>query len=312
MTALRRYLFVVVAVCVAFAAGIALGNGPLQGESGGDGSVSFAAANAKLGDEVRALRRAEAFDTALGSVSRPALLRGRLAGTSVGLFVLPGVSPGAVKALTTAVVTAGGDVAVVARLSASLVDPGKKTYVDSVATSSLEGAGDLKAAAALSTYPRIGALLARAYTGSSDALAVDDEATRIDAQLRGAKLVSIAEPLQRRASAVVVLTAGDHGTEESVYAAHTIEVQLVDALAHGADGLLVAGPGPASSRGGLISDVHASTAMRTAVATLDVLDLPDGKLAAVAALAAAVNGQPGAWGMRGGAPAVPPGFASGG
>ncbi len=312
MTSLRRYIFAVVAVCVAFAAGIALGNGPLQGRSGGDQPVSFAAANARLGNQLRALQRVHSFDTALGTASGPGLLQGRLDGTSVGVFVLPGVPAGTVAAVTKAVALAGGEVVVLAHLSPTLVDPGKKTYVDSVATNSLKGLVDLKPAAALSTYPRIGTLIARAYTGTSAAPAADDEATRIDAQLRGAKLVALDQPLQRLASAVVVLTPGDHGDRESVYAAHHIEVQVLDALAGRADGLLLAGPQSASDAGGLISDVNASATMTHAVATLNVVDTPAGTVAAVGALAAAVGGQPGAWGMHGSVPAVPPGFASGG
>lgn len=311
MTALRRYVFALVAVCVAFAAGIALGNGPLQGSTGGDNRVSLAAANARLSDQVRTLRRTASFESALGSASRPALLNDRLTGTSVAVFVLPRVPAASVTAVSAALTGAGGEVVVVARVSPTLVDPGRKTYVDSVATSSLKGMADLKAAAALSTYPRIGALLARAYTGSSDALAVDAEATRLDAQLRGAKLVTLQKPLQRRANAVVVLTPGDHGSAQSVYAAHHIEVQMLDALAARADGVLLAGPASASSAGGLIFDLHA-TSTAHAVATLNVLDLPAGAVAAVGALAAAVAGQPGAWGMRGTVPALPPGFAGGG
>ncbi len=312
MIALRRYIFAVVAVCVAFAAGIALGNGPLQGQSGGDQHVSLAAANARLSDRLAGLRRFRAFDTALSSVSRSALLHARLAGQAVGLFVLPGVPDRTVSAMSAALAQAGGEVVVLARLTPTLVDPGKKTYVDSVATGSLRGATDLRSAARSSTYQRIGALIARAYAGAGDALAVDGEAARIDAQLRGARLVSLQQPLQRRASAVVVLTAGDHGSAESVYAAHDIEVQVVDALAGGADGLLLAGPASSSDVGGLVSDVNLSSTMTHAVATLNVIDLPAGVVAAVGALAAAVDGQPAAWGMRGSVPALPPGFASGG
>lgn len=311
MTALRRYLGALVAVCVAFAAGIALGNGPLQGSQGGGDHVSLAAANAQLGDDLRAMRRVQAFETEIGSAARPALLDGRLAGTSVGIFVLPGVAPATVGALVMAVGQAGGEVAVRAKISAALVDPAKKTYVDSVATSSLRGAADLRSAAGLTTYPRIAALMARAYTGTADALAVDDEATRLDAQLRGARLISLVNPLQRRASAIVVLTPGDAGSDGGVYAAHQIELQLIDGLAAHADGLLLAGPVQASISGGLIDGVQHAAAMAHAVATLNVVGTPATPVAVVGGLAAVVAGQPGDWGIHQGVPSVPPGFASG-
>ena len=65
-----------------------------------------------------------------------------------------------------AVADAGGEVVISGHLTRALIDPAKKTYVDSVATNSLHGLKDLESSAALPTYGRIGALLARAYTGS--------------------------------------------------------------------------------------------------------------------------------------------------
>jgi Copper transport outer membrane protein, MctB len=191
-----------------------------------------------------------------------------------------------------------------------LVDPGKKTYVDSVATNSLLGLKDLNSSAALTTYRRIGILLARAYTGSRNKLAVDDEANRIDSQLQGAKLVSLHDPLQRRASAVIVLASGDHGRGNDVYARHPIESQVVDALATDCDGLLLAAPAPASQPGGLIDDVTGSREMTSAIATLNVVNTPAGQTAAVASLVAVIDGQPGTFGMKGDVPVLPPALAT--
>ena len=312
MSGLRRYVGMLATVCVAFAAGIALGNGPLQGESTGDGHVSLTAANAELSAELQAARRVQAFESALGSAARPALLRDRLSRVSVGIFSLPGVAPETVTAVAGAVEEAGGELTVRARISPTLVDPARKTYVDSVASGALEDAADVRALGALSPYARIGALLARAYTGTADEVAVDDEAARLDAQLRGAKLLWLADPLQRRASAVVVLTPGDTGQSGAVYAAHQIELPVLDALAARADGVLLAGPAAASAPGGLILAATQAPSMTHAVATLNALDMPAGPAAAVGGLAAAVSGHPGTWGMRGDVPAVPPGFGSAG
>ncbi|MDX6309801.1 MAG: hypothetical protein QOI06_2847 [Nocardioidaceae bacterium] len=309
MTTVRRYVFAFVAVCAAFAAGIALGNGPLQGTVSAKGdSVSLAHANARLSDEVVALQQDQAFSLALGRVAGPALLSHQLENTAVGVFVLPGIRTATVTGVTRAVTEAGGEVSVLARISPTLVDPGKKAYVDSVATNSLKGVKDLASAASMPTYGRIGTLFARAYTGTSDSLAVDGEATRIDAQLQGARLVSLRQRLQRRASAVIVLAPGDHGAASSVYAAHQIELQLVDAVAAQCDGVLVAAPATSSDSGGLIFQIATSTAMTNAVSTLNVVGTAPGQIAAVGALAASVAGQPGSYGMKGSVPALPPVF----
>jgi copper transport outer membrane protein MctB len=310
MTMLRRYVFAFVAVCLAFAGGVALGNGPLQGSAKVHDDVSLTHANARLSDRIATLRQDQVFSQALGKAAGPALLAGQLKNTSVALFVLPGVTKTTVLGVSQAVAAAGGEIVISGHLSPMLVDPGKKTYVDSVATNSLHGLKDLDSSAALPTYRRIGILLARAYTGSRDKLAVDDEASRIDAQLQGAKLVSLHDPLQRRASAVIVLAAGDHGEGDDIYAQHQIESQVVDALATDCDGLLLAAPAPASQPGGLIDTVSASSEMTNAIATLNVVDTPAGQTASVAALVAVIDGQPGDFGMLGDVPVLPPTLAA--
>lgn len=311
MTMVRRYVFAFVAVCLAFAGGVAIGNGPLRGKTPVSHDVALSATNSRLADQLAALREQQVFTQALGNAAGPALVAGLLKNTSVALFVLPGVAPATVTGVARSVTAAGGEIVVSGHLERTLVDPGKKTYVDSVATNSLHGLRDMAPSAALSTYRRIGALIARAYTGTAGALAVDNEANRIDAQLQGAKLVSLRTPLERRASAVIVLAPGDHGDQNVVYAAHQIESQVVDSLAGASDGLLLAGPASASLPGGLIDTVATSTEVVNAVTTLNVADTAAGQTVAVAALAAAVTGQPGAYGMANGVPALPPGLTAG-
>jgi hypothetical protein len=309
MTMVRRYVFAFVAVCLAFAGGVALGNGPLQGDTPVSSDTTYVQANATLKDRLASLQADQTFTRALDDAAGPALVAGTLKNTSVAILVLPGVAGATVSDVTAAVTAAGGEIVISGHLTQTLVDPGKKTYVDSVATNSLHGLKDLGSAASLSTYQRIGALFARAYTGSGSSLAVDEEATRIDAQLQGAKLLTLRTALERRANAVVVLGPGDHGDSDSVYAVHQIESQIVTMLAGGCDGLLLAGPTTASLPGGLIDTVTSSSG-GTAIATLNVVDTAAGRTVAVAALADALTGQPGTYGMANGIPALPPSLSS--
>ena len=84
------------------------------------------------------------------------------------------------------------------RISADYVNSAKKTYVDTVATTSLRSATDLESVADAETYAQIGALVARAYVGHPAAATFDDEANKIDSELTGAKLVKVDEaPLAR-------------------------------------------------------------------------------------------------------------------
>jgi hypothetical protein len=259
-----------------------------------------------LVDTIRGLRLQQDFSQAVNVRAGRLLLHGQLTNTSVAVFVLPGVSRATVDGVVSSVQQAGGDVSILAHLSPTLVDPAKKTYVDSVATNSLKGMDDLASVVRLSPYARIGALLARAYTGPSDGVAVNDESRRIDAQLRGAKLVELASPLRRRGSAVIVLASAHHGGADWVNIARQIEAPIVDGLASAGDGLLVAGPAAASLSGGLIDVVRTSTLIKHAVATLDVADTPSGRVVAAAALAAAIAGQPGNFGLSAGKVVLPP------
>lgn len=305
MTTIRRYIFAFVAVCAAFAIGIALGNGPLQGDSTTSSSASISRQNALLNQTVADLRREQTFSQAVSAAAGSSLLQGQLTNVSVAVFVLPGVPASTVAGVVKSVNLAGGEVSVLAHLSPTVVDPGKKTYVDSVANNSIKGLEDLSSAASYATYARLGALLARAYTGPSDAVAVNNESRKIDAQLQGAKLVTLSKPLQRRGSGVIVLGNGQRGSADSIFATHQIEVQLVDSLASVADGVLVAAPGGASESGGLISQVAGSSLLTHAVATLNVVDSSAGQVASAAALAAAISGEPRAYGMRGDTVALP-------
>lgn len=312
MRTLRRYVFAFVAVCAAFAAGIALGNGPLQGNGGTGSTAALGDANNQLRGQLAAAHKASVFPRALADASGSVIVHGMLTSQSIGIVVLPGVAKPDVEQAVQAVRDAGGELVWTLTVGTAVLDPTRKTYVDSVSTNTAKGLTDLGSNADASPYTRMGSLLARAYTGPADALAVDNEAIQIDAQLRGAKVVSITPALQRKANGVVVLAPGDHGTgDEAVYAQHQIESQLVTELATRCDGLLLATPAGAAAPGGLLT----SAALRSgpdAFGTLDLLGTPAAGVAEVGGLASVLSGRPGSFGMVNGEPVVPPALIAGG
>lgn len=306
MTALRHYVGLVVATCVALAVGIALGAGPLQGSTPVS-DQSLSKDKAALADTVVSLEAGQTFGSAVSRVAAPSLLKGRLTNSSVAVFALPGVPDSTISGVSSAVQQAGGTVLVTARLSADLIDPHRKTYVDSLSTSAIKGLRDVHPTGA-GPYARFGALLARAYTGHSSSLRFDAEAIRIHDQIQGAKLSSVASTPARRASLVIVLASGDHGTGQDTTARDVIETYLVTALAHGSQALLVAAPANASLPGGLLTAVHATPGLRHHVSTLNVVDSVPGQIAAVYALAGAANGTYGDYGTVQAGVAMPPGL----
>ncbi|HEY7042345.1 MAG TPA: copper transporter [Nocardioidaceae bacterium] len=310
MTALRRWVFPILVALLAFAIGIALGGGPLQTDEGGETDAGLARDKQALQDDVASLRSDRTFDDGLSQALSARLLDKRLEGRSVTLVVLPGIDERSVAATEQDVKLAGADVPVVVRLDDGLLNPGKKTYVDSVATNSLKGASDLASLAGASTYERAGALVARAYAGKGNNADVDDEAARIDSELQGAELVAVDGTPIRRGTFVVVLAPGEHGQDSFTRAQMVIAGDLVTALVHGSDAVVVGSSPTSSQSGGLIDVLTADQDLAsTRLSTINVADSPAGRIALVYALAAAASGAPGHYGVDGDEAVLPPGLA---
>jgi len=310
MSLLRRYAFGILVVAVAFAVGIALGGGPLQETSANDGDL--AERSSELADQVATLEANQRFDEAFGKAASRGLLGGRLQGESVTVVALPGVEESEVSAMTEAIHAAGGSVPATVLVQPDYTDAAKKTYVDSVATNSLRGFETLEASAGSSTYSRIGTVQARAYTGHSGSLTLDDIAVKLDGQLRGAKLVRLEGDLARRGSLVLVLTAGDHGDDEVAQARASIETDLVSALATRSDGVVVVGPATSSLEGGLIDAVRANPDdVPGTVATVNVAGTPAADVTTVYAMKVVAGGNAGNFGVSGDKVVMPPGLVPG-
>ena len=297
MGAVRRYAVTFFVVCVALAAGIALGAGPLQTSASADADASTD--TTALDDRMASLERSRLFDEAVAEVARDAILGAQLDRAAVTVVALPGASETAVTDVSSAVQQAGGLVTVTARVAERLVDPAQKTYTDSVAASSSEHLRDLPKGAD-ETYAQIAALFARAYVGSGDDLLIDDEAVKIDSELRGAKLVTLSGEPKRRGSLVVVVGPGDHGDHDLITAIHLIEVELLAALVAASDAVLLMTPPTGTSAGGLVAATATDPALNSAkLSTLNVSDGAAAAMAAVHALAAAAQGRAGVFGVYG-------------
>jgi hypothetical protein len=307
--AARRAVFPILIALLAFAIGIALGGGPLQDEENGDSTAALERDNTALRDQVAGLRSQAVFDQGLNASLSDRLLAGQLPQRTVTLVVLPGVPAETVSATTQALESAGAQVTVVARLDEDLINPGKKTYVDSVVSASIEGAPDLSKKADHSTYAQAGALLGRAYTAHGSDSEIDDEAAKIDSELRGAKLVSVDGTPLRRGTFVVVLAPGTHGSDSYQTAQMVISHDLVQGLVDGSDATVVASTPTSSSTGGLINVLSADKSLESKrLSTVNVINSASGQTAMVFALAAAATSAPGHYGVEGDEVVLPPGL----
>ncbi len=310
MNTLRRAVFPILIALLAFAIGIALGGGPLHTDEGGDNAAALRRDNAALKDKAAALRSDATFDEGLNQALSSRLLEGQLIKRTITLVVLPGVSNDTVASARQALAAAGAQVAVVARLHEDLIDPGKKTYVDSVVSASIKGAPDLAKLADESPYVRAGALIARAYAGRGSDANIDDEAAKIDSELQGAKLVTVDGTPLRRGSYVVMLAPGLHGSDSYTTAQTVISHDLASALVGGSDAVVVASTPTSSLPGGLIEALGTDKELTSRrLSTINVIDSAAGRIAMVYALAAAAAGAPGQYGLDGDEAVLPPGLA---
>jgi len=307
VTTLRRYVFALFAVCVALAVGIALGTGPLRGSAAQGGEP---AADQDLVDRVQSLEDGQEFAQAVAESSIPGWVDGALPGSAVTVVVLPGVSGDEVEQTREAVASAGGVVVATVDVSSDYLDPAKKTYVQTVAATSMRTAQSLASVSDSDTYEQIGALVARAYVGNKKDASLDDEANKIASELTGAKLVEVAESPTRRGTLTVVLAPGSHGQGAEMDARNTIVGDLVVALADKGNGTVVVTPPSGTESGGVIDalvDDPATGKLR--LSTLNVVDGATADAAMVLALRAAALGEAGHYGvLPDGEIALPPGL----
>ncbi len=308
MSVLRRFVFGLLAVCTALGVGIALCGGPLQGNFVNEGRSTDAPSIA-LRERVAALGHRQLLSDAVTSVAADRLLRAKLTGQTVTVVVLPGVPEVAVTGLTEAVHSAGALTAVVVRLSADLVDPAKKTYVDSVAASSMKNRADVASGRSGETYEQIGALVARAYVGAGGDTAFDEEAAGIDAELQGARLVTVDSTPARRGSLVAVLAPRASAPGEFAVASTVIQARLVATLAAKSAGAVLVAPPPAVPRGLVVSLSGDRRPEGLPLSTLSADVTPATSVLAVYALAAAAASQYGDFGAEGHSVSLPPGLA---
>jgi hypothetical protein len=309
VTAVRRFVFPLFAVCIALAVGIALGSGPLRGTAAEGGEAG--ADDAALAEEVRSLEDSQAFSEAVAEASAPGWVDGVLQAVPVTVVALPGVPADQVERAKQAVADAGGVVAVSLDVSADYVDPAKKTYVETVAETSMRSAESIaEAAAGGETYEQIAALVARAYVGNEQGATLDDEANKIASELTGAKLVTVAEPPIRRGTLTVVLAPGSHGQGAEMDARNTIVGDLVTALATQGKGVVVVTPSSGTEPGGVVDALESDPATKELkVSTLNVDEGATAGAALVLALRAAVDGKAGQYGvLPDGEVALPPGL----
>lgn len=303
----RYHVASLVAVLLALATGIVLGNGPLQ-DAGTTQPLASRADGADAARQAARLDAALSLDDAFAAAAAPGMVAGALRGHAVTVLALPGASPDTVQATADLVGTAGGTMVGTVVASSSLLDPGSRQLVDELGAQLARSAPDAEARTATTTdaYARAAALLAYAVaTTRSGGSAVPRPAGGVLAGLTAAGLVSVPEPPSRRGDLVLVVTGPPQGDQESRRGAGAIVAALATELDRRTRGVVVAGPAAAGADQGVVAQLRTDPGARE-VSTVDSVERAAGRAVAVLALAEQADGDAGAYGAVGQARAALP------
>jgi hypothetical protein len=321
MTSMRYRLVTLCSVVLALAAGIILGDGPLQG----DGAVAAVTGSGE-GDRLDAARQQIqeqeqdlAFADTWAAATGAGLVDRKLRGRAVTVVTLPGAQQDTVDRVLAAVGAGGATIASQVALSRNLLDVSQRQMVSELARQMDVGPARkaVQVPADAADYGRVSRLLAYALLTREDGGDQPDKVSSgILAGLSTAGLVTVAgdaegnQGLARRGSAVVVVGGAPYGSADERAGAGSILGELLGAFDRAGDGTVLTAPTSASAPDGLVTAVRQDPEVARRVSLVDVADLGPGAVLTVLALAADLGGKAGDWGSASAADGPLPGAAS--
>lgn len=317
----RYHLVSLVSVFLALAVGIVLGAGPLKDSI----DITLTDQVSQLREDRDGLREevarrdvALADRDAFGEAVAPTLVSQQLGGRSVVIVALPGADEDVVDATAELVTTAGASVSGRVQIRPRWTDPDQSAFRSSLAGQLVQYV-DPPPPEDAGPDAELGAVLAEAVLTSelAEADQPDPDAQTILSALTGGELITVAgEPASRATLALVV-----SGSPEQSLAAEEPEegqagdvasyVTLARVLDERSSGVVVLAPrSSADAEAGLLSALRADAEVAGSVSTVDVADVPMGRVAAVFALREQLGGSAGQYGTGDGAGALLPAMAA--
>ncbi|WP_162453796.1 copper transporter [Phytoactinopolyspora mesophila] len=299
----RYHLVSIIAIFFALAAGIVLGAGPLSDtidDTLTDQTSDLREDNRRLREQLETANEEQAYQEAFVNEITPRLVSDQLEGERVAVIALPGASEDTVEEVSEALERAGAEADLTVSIEPAWTDPDSEPVLDQLATEMVSsgtelGAGNgfdrgaaVLAAALLSRSPENGEADAPARTVDTMVVTAYEEAGMIqlghDASTTPTMAVAVAGPV-----------SGDDADERL-----SRLLKLTDELRANSDGVVVGGP-PATAQNGLVAALRGADVEDDAdeVSTVDVIDLPTGRVAAVFALAEQQRGGSGHYGIVG-------------
>lgn len=307
MITIRAVLLAVGAMFIALAVGVALGAGPLQGDSDNRWRAEVNQHDrqrAKLDRELSRLRADTGYRDEFVSTVDDGLVADTLTNHHIALVQLPGADRTYADELRSTLEAAGATVTGRVTVEQRWAQPGQQQLLEDTSTRLVTE--DTVLPESGGAYERAGAVLARALV-TTDAERVgqpDTDTTAILAGFAAAELIRAGDELARADLAVVVAPPAPADSEAAEETDNSAWLAMLAALDTAGNGVVVAGDEAAAKPGGMIDALRADDETGEAVSSVDVVDLADGRVGVVYALAEQVAGEAGHYGVGDGADGV--------
>lgn len=311
MVDFRYHLVSIVAVFLALATGIVLGatalNGGVVHDLNGRIRGLIADKNSLRDQYLTERDRADAGDGFVKTAA-PLLETGKLAGRTVVIVSLPGVTDGQHDAAATALKSGGAVISADVSVSDKVFDPAQSALVDDLASRLVPAGISLSASDPLA---RLGTVLGASVVAKPlHGVLRPDTFLRVVAGLHEAGLVTVSGTNPAPASAAVILVGPPAAKAVTPDPVPMFTLALARSARLQGSAVLVAGPELAAKSGGLLAAIRGDSATSATVSTVDDLGSPQGQVAVVLALAEQFAGGVGQYGSGSGAAAAFPGITA--
>ncbi len=309
MISLRSHAISLAAVFLALAIGIALGSGLLSNTvlSGlRDDKQEMQTEIETLTEDRNALNEKLSAAGDFAAQMAPRILRDSMANKSVILFRTPDAADDDVDAVTRLVGQAGGAVTGTVGLTQEFVDANSAEKLLSVVNSPIVPAGSQLSTATVDQGSQAGDLLGIALLINKDPKAPpvnDAQRDTVLAALRDTGFVTYGTERIGAADTALIVTGGALGDEAGNQGASV--ARFAGGLAPHGSGVVLAGRDGSASGTSAVAVARADGALNSTVSTVDDVDRESGRITAVLALSALINGgKAGQFGSGQGATAV--------
>lgn len=302
----RYHLVSIVAVFLALAVGVGLGSTALRGpvvSDLGSNVDRLTKDNKGLRSNVSALQRQNGQQQQFAADAAPRLLKGLLSGQRIAVVSLPGASTGNRDQIVTSAGQAGATVVSQVTLTKDFTDPQSDDKMSNLAVRDLDLIPGLQLPQTTSGLTQTTALLGAVLVGSKGVTITGNTRNAVLQSLSTLGVASTKGAASSRATAVVVISGGAAAGDNAT-ARNKAELTVVSELARSSPNLVVAGPSSATS--GPVQQVRGDNALAKSVSTVDDVDQPTGRIAAMLALDEQTAGRSGQYGTGSGATALMP------